>query len=60
MILKRLGRDENTVFETARFNRSRTSPRRVSMSFPQLVPTVTKPLLPNAAITMIKCNILRA
>jgi hypothetical protein len=36
-------REGSTVFETARFNRSRTSPYRVLFSFPQLALAVTMP-----------------
>src|ERR1700679_2573929 len=37
-------REGSTVFETARFNRSRTSPHRTSLIFPQLAPIVTNPI----------------
>ena len=36
-------RKGSTVFETARFNRSRTSPYRTSLIFPQLASIVTTP-----------------
>ena len=37
-------RKGSTVFETARFNRSRTSPHRTTLIFPQLASIVTMPI----------------